>query len=125
MVEIRVSSLTVFSFSEYVFGPRLTPLLTTVMILVHILLPVFHAYSWYVIYSYLNGPRTRGLPLANAPSIAGSTAALNGHQVKAKSGHQCQKCQLAKAMEAGNGNGHGANNRCASTPLIKPIETTC
>ena len=106
-------------FSEYVFGPRLTPLLTGTMILVHIFLPVFHAYSFYVVYSYLNGPSERYYG-ASAPAMGNGNGAnggaMNGGGQK-KCGNLCQKCQLA-AVENGA-------NRCSSTPLIKPIETTC
>ena len=49
----------VFAFvPEYLLGPRLTPVFIAVMLIVHVMLPVMHAYSFLVVRSHI---RTEGL----------------------------------------------------------------
>ena len=49
----------VFAFvPEYLLGPRLTPVFIAIMLIVHVLLPVMHAYSFLVVRSHI---RTEGL----------------------------------------------------------------
>ncbi len=42
-----------FFIPEYLIGPRLTPVLTACIILVHLFLPVFHCYAIFVIRAHV------------------------------------------------------------------------
>ena len=137
-----LADIVFYFVPEYLLGPRLVPMLITLLVLAHMALPVFHAFSFYVIYCffkihicdiYSEGAR---LGAANAPSrsdggahdaplllnhdtIVYETATMGrcgGGQGKPR---LCLKCQMAYEE---NG---GAIYRCTSTPLLKPIETTC
>lgn len=124
--------IVIYFVPDYILGPRLTPVLMSIMILVHIFLPIFHGYSFYVVYSYLNSPlelynrvmRAEGNG-ASAPSAAMAAAngknGVNGGAGGGGCGKLCQKCQRSQGVAEMGVNG----TRCSSTPLIKPIETTC
>ena len=142
-----LADIVFYFVPEYLLGPRLVPMLITLLILAHMALPVFHAFSYYIVYSFFKvhicdiyGAGAQGVRMAGNGSGAGPSAS-NGANMNApllenhdtvvyegatmcRGGGQykprlCQKCQLAYEE---NG---GAIYRCTSTPLLKPIETTC
>lgn len=143
-----LADIVFYFVPEYLLGPRLVPMLITLLILAHMALPVFHAFSYYIVYSFFKvhicdiyglgaqgvrmaGVGTGGAPTAsnggtlNAPLLEHQdTVVYEGTATMSRAGGQykprlCQKCQLAYEE---NG---GAIYRCTSTPLLKPIETTC
>jgi len=133
-----LADIVFFFIPEYLLGPRLIPLLIAILILAHLLLPVFHGFSFIVVYSYyrlyINPSQeiiaasragithSSATPVtydedykASAPTRAGSSASGRNHP------RLCQKCQYAMGE-----NGQAiVTERCTSTPLLKPIETTC
>jgi len=135
-----LADVVFFFIPDYLLGPRLVPLLIAILILAHLLLPVFHGFSFIIVYSYYRlyiNPSQDVLAAAragtthssatppnyadddykaSAPARAGSSAAGE------RAGHprMCIKCQLATLDENGV-----VVDRCSSTPLLKPIETTC
>ena len=122
-------------------------MLITLLILAHMALPVFHAFSFYVVYSFFKINICDIYNTQGAGARAGAVGApsgSNGGAIDAPLLGQhdsvvyesatvgrcggggglykprlCLKCQLAYEE---NG---GAIYRCTSTPLLKPIETTC
>lgn len=47
-----MADVVFFFIPEYLLGPRLIPLLIAILILAHLLLPVFHGFSFLLVYSY-------------------------------------------------------------------------
>jgi hypothetical protein len=112
-------------------------MLITLLILAHMALPVFHAFSIYIVYCFykihicgvLGYSEENGLaahPGSSAQVASNSGAPLLQNMYEANTlgrdlqkPRLCQKCQLAY-----DENG-AAMYRCTSTPLLKPIETTC
>jgi hypothetical protein len=47
-----LADIVFYFVPEYIFGPRLVPMLITLLVLAHMALPLFHAFSYYVIYSF-------------------------------------------------------------------------
>lgn len=116
-----------FFIPEYLFGPRLTPVLIVIMIIVHIFLPAFHLYSFLVVRSYYKQQMYEyNEYLTKAMEEEQMAALANGQQSCQK--NLCQKCQLA-ALEAANaGNANNPNGIAVTTapsPMVKPFETTC
>ena len=118
-------------------GPRLMPLLTLLLIIAHLMLPVFHGFSLVLVYSYYRiyvNPSAEAIAAARAGTTHNSATPINygDEDYKASAprggtgssaGHRlCQKCQSRTSGENG---GVINNDRCTSTPLLKPIETTC
>ena len=125
-----LADVVFFFIPEYLLGPRLIPLLIAILILAHLLLPVFHGYSFLVVYSYYRlyiCPTQEVLAAARAGNTHSSAPPLDDvdGMLKSREGQGsrlCQKCQMATLNGGENGLG---GDRCTSTPLLKPIETTC
>lgn len=131
-----LADVVFFFIPEYLLGPRLIPLLIAILILAHLLLPVFHGFSLVIVYSYYRlyiNPSQEMIVAARQGTTHSSATPVNydDDQYKASAparagssatGHPrlCQKCQLAYEE-----NGGVVIDRCTSTPLLKPIETTC
>jgi len=47
-----LADIVFYFVPEYLLGPRLVPMLITLLILAHMALPVFHAFSYYIVYSF-------------------------------------------------------------------------
>ena len=47
-----LADIVFYFVPEYLLGPRLVPMLITLLILAHMALPVFHGFSYYVVYSF-------------------------------------------------------------------------
>ncbi len=47
-----LADIVFYFVPEYLLGPRLVPMLITLLILAHMALPVFHAFSFYVVWSF-------------------------------------------------------------------------
>ena len=125
-----IADVVFFFIPEYLLGPRLIPVLVFILIVAHLLLPVFHGYSFLVVYSYYRlyvNPSQEVLAAARAGNTHSSAPPLDDVDgIKAREGQGsrlCQKCQMATLGTHGE-NG-GIQDRCTSTPLLKPIETTC
>jgi hypothetical protein len=132
-----LADVVFFFIPEYLLGPRLIPLLIVILILAHILLPVFHGCSFMVVYSYYRlaiCPSAEALAAARAGNTHSSAPIVhydeeynNGGIKPGGGGHHrlCQKCHLASQEVGENGGMTVIDGRCTSTPLLKPIETTC
>ena len=47
-----LADVVFFFVPEYLLGPRLIPLLIAILILAHLLLPLFHGFSFILVFSY-------------------------------------------------------------------------
>ena len=47
-----LADVVFFFVPEYLLGPRLIPLLIAILILAHLLLPIFHGFSFILVFSY-------------------------------------------------------------------------
>ncbi len=47
-----LADVVFFFIPEYLLGPRLIPLLIAILIFAHVLLPVWHGFSFAIVYSY-------------------------------------------------------------------------
>jgi len=122
-----LADVVFFFVPEYLLGPRLIPLLIAILILAHLLLPLFHGFSFILVFSYYRlyvNPSQEAIAAARA-GVTHSSAPpmlfeeeLNGIKPHSR---LCQKCHHMAALQE-NG---GIETRCTSTPLLKPIETTC
>jgi len=132
-----LADVVFFFIPEYMMGPRLIPLLILILIIAHLMLPVFHGFSFILVYSYYRiyvNPSQAAIAAARAGTTHNSATPINygDEDYKASAprggtgssaGHHrlCQKCQSRQSGE----NGGVVVDRCSSTPLLKPIETTC
>ena len=132
-----LADVVFFFIPEYLMGPRLIPLLILILIIAHLMLPVFHGFSFILVYSYyrlyVNPSSQEFIAAARAGTTHNSATPINyadeDYKASAPSrgtgssaGHRlCQKCQSRQSGE----NGGVVVDRCSSTPLLKPIETTC
>ena len=131
-----LADVVFFFIPEYLMGPRLIPLLILILIIAHLMLPVFHGFSFILVYSYYRlyvNPSQEVIAAARAGTTHNSATPINygDEDYKAtaprggtgsSTGHRlCQKCQSRQSGE----NGGVVVDRCSSTPLLKPIETTC
>jgi len=132
-----LADIVFFFVPEVMMGPRLMPLLTLLLIIAHLMLPVFHGFALVLVYSYYRiyvNPSAEAIAAARAGTTHNSATPINygDEDYKASAprggtgssaGHRlCQKCQSRTSGENG---GVINNDRCTSTPLLKPIETTC
>ena len=136
-----LADLVFYYIPEFLFGPRMIPVLTAMLIIMHMLLPILHSSSYYVVYSYYRSPlraqtghsrqATPSVPLTNGakgtpedqviPYDHHSHNTLNPNRVPLK---LCQKCAMRGMGENGGTCGRGG----ISTPLIGDqiiVETTC
>jgi len=125
-----LADVVFFFIPEYLLGPRLIPLLIAILILAHLLLPVFHGYSFLVVYSYYRWnicPSQEVLAAARAGNTHSSAPPLDDvdGMVKAREGQGSRLCHKCQHAQVGNGENGLGPDRCTSTPLLKPIETTC
>ena len=136
-----LADIVFFFVPDYFLGPRLQPVLVALLIIAHFSLPILHALSFYVVYSFYrqrhmyyyhqDASRQSGTPNVppSCPDAGGrrSTTPVildDGTPYKPK---LCQKCQhaavIAKSVEALQENG---GYRCNEALLGEtPIETTC
>jgi hypothetical protein len=125
-----LADIVFYFVPDYLLGPRLVPMLITLLILAHMALPLFHAGSYYFVYAFFKAEfcsserATPGEPTAPTLSNGGAPTPENRDTLAAKPAlpakpRLCQKCQLAFEEKG------GAIFRSSSTPLLKPIETTC
>lgn len=120
-----LADVVFFFVPEYLLGPRLIPLLIAILILAHLLLPIFHGFSFILVFSYYRlyvCPTQEAILAARAGNTHSSAPPIH-YDDEYNDGIKphprlCQKCQLSLAE-------NGVDPRCTSTPLLKPIETTC
>ena len=136
-----LADIVFFFVPEYFFGPRFEPVLMALFIIAHFSLPILHALSFYVVYSFYRQrhiyfyhqdvSRHSGTPNVppSCPDAGGRRSVTpiildDGIPYKPK---LCQKCHhaaiVAKSVEALQENG---GYRCNEALLGEtPIETTC
>jgi len=132
-----LADVVFFFIPEYLMGPRLIPLLIVILIFAHLMLPVFHGFSLVLVYSYYRiyiNPSQEAIAAARAGTTHNSATPINyteeDYKASAPRGgtgsslekRLCQKCQ---SRQSHGENGGVVVDRCSSTPLLKPIETTC
>ena len=133
-----LADVVFFFIPEMMMGPRLVHLLTMILIIAHLTLPVFHGFSFILVFSYYRlyvNPSQEAIAAARAGTTHNSATPINygDEDYKASAprggtgssaGHHrlCQKCQ---SRQSHGENGGVVIDRCSSTPLLKPIETTC
>lgn len=123
---------TFFSFFQ-------VPLLITLLILAHMALPVFHAFSIYIIYCFykihicieVEPSAENGLTIHQTDPtkiVSDSAASLlsNGQDETTNIfGRDPQKPRLCYKCQMAYDENEDYLYRCTSTPLLRPIETTC
>ncbi len=113
-------------------------MLITLLILAHMALPVFHAFSIYIVYCFYkihicgafgytkeNGIRAHQGNAAQGGSNFGDPLLLNMHDGNNTLGRDLQKPRLCQKCQLAYDENGGSMYRCMSTPLLEPIETTC
>merc|ERR1719510_1663600 len=123
-----LADVVFFFIPEMMMGPRLVHLLTMILIIAHLSLPVFHGFSFILVFSYYRlyvcpsqeaiMAARAGVTHSSAPPIMYDDEFNDG--IKPPHPRLCQNC--AKHMHMAE---NGVGDRCTSTPLLKPIETTC
>ncbi len=107
-----------FFIPEYLIGPRLQPLLTGCIILVHLILPCMHLYSILVVRAHVKTARYQDYLGQLQAAQGGAQDGLgNGATLLPPKKNLCAKCALRE--EELNG-----IYRCDSAGL-KAFETTC
>ena len=136
-----LADIVFFFIPEYFLGPRLQPVLHAMLIISHFLIPILHALSFYVVYSFykcrhiylrnqnhdnIGGQGLFGNVTPSCPDMGGrrSVTPMIQDQVIPYKPKLCQKCQ--HAFQENGPNGVVYTNRCQE-PLLEeqPIETTC
>ena len=134
-----LADIVFFFIPEYFLGPRLEPVLHAMLIIAHFLIPVLHALSFYVVYSFylirhrylynqnIGGQGSCGNVDPSCPDGSGrrSVTPMIQDQVIPYKPKLCVKCQ--HALQENGPNGVGYPSRCQEQTLLEetPIETTC
>ena len=132
-----LADVVFFFIPEFLLGPRLEPVLRAMLIIAHFSLPILHALSFYVVYSFYkcrhrflynqhseNTGGGLGYAPPSAPDSNGrrSVTPMIQDQVIPYKPKLCHKCQCHQQNNGVNGAVYTSHQ-----PLLEeaPIETTC